>query len=344
MLYEDPPQFTQSTNHFNGARVQFKMDDPRIRYRNLESLFEFIKPQVIELIMANPNTKVGLSIIPWMIKRSGQDFIKQLKGLHSGSIYENFPGTNPETIFNAMCDVIREQLQRMENMEGSGWVLESIDRVILAFSKIPAIVGSSYRPLPMRLELKRKNGIDNINNSKDDDKYCSKYSVARAEFPPKEKPRQKDNVVTKKLREQTEKFDWTGMSFPIPLHEWDIFENLNQRSVMVLGYDDNEGKVIYIRHPNTRYEKTIQLFYYDNHYSTVRDMSALMYEDMQKNTYYFCPYCTYHHRNVNTVKTHKADCKAEKRTIEVMPEEGSVVEFEHWKEVVFKPFEVLADF
>ena len=101
----------------------------------------------------------------------------------------------------------------------------------------------------MRLELKRQNGIDNINNSKDDnDHYYSKYAVARAQFPPKEKPRQKDNVFTKKLREQAEKFDWTGMSFPTPLHEWDIFENLNKRSVMVLGYDDNENKIVYIRH------------------------------------------------------------------------------------------------
>ena len=115
-----------------------------------------------------------------MIKRSGTNFIKQLKGLNSGSIYENFPGTSPETIYNAMCDVIRGQLQRMENIEGSGWVLESIDRVILSFSKISAVVGSSYRPLPMRLELKRQNGIDNINNSRDDnDHYCSKYPRPR---------------------------------------------------------------------------------------------------------------------------------------------------------------------
>ena len=36
-------------------------------------------------------------------------------------------------------------------MEGSGWMLELFDHVMLAFSKIPAIVGSSYKPLPMEL-------------------------------------------------------------------------------------------------------------------------------------------------------------------------------------------------
>ena len=76
-----------------------------------------------------------------MIKRSGENFIRQLKGLHSGARFENFIGTNPETIFNAMWDIIRGQLQRMEDMEGSGWVLESINSVISSFSEIPAIVG-----------------------------------------------------------------------------------------------------------------------------------------------------------------------------------------------------------
>ena len=94
--------------------------DPRIRYRNLESLLDFIKPRVLELIRAHPNAKVGFSVSLWMIKRSGENFIRQLKGLHSGARFENFIGTNPETIFNAMCDIIRGQLQRMEDMEGSG--------------------------------------------------------------------------------------------------------------------------------------------------------------------------------------------------------------------------------
>lgn len=164
IIYEDPPQFNRLDNHFDGARIRYKLDDPRIRYRNLESLFEFVKRQVLDLIRANPNTKVGLSVNSWMIRRSGNNFVKQLKGLHSGARFENFTGTNPETIFNMMCDIIREQLHRLEDMEGSGWVLESIGSVIVSFSEIPAIVGSSYQPLPMELEARRKNGIDNIVN------------------------------------------------------------------------------------------------------------------------------------------------------------------------------------
>ena len=80
-----------------------------------------------------------------MIKRSGEGFIRQLKGLHSGTRFENFVGTNPETIFNAMCYIIREQLQRIEDKKGSGWVLESISSVIVSFLEIPVLVGSSCK-------------------------------------------------------------------------------------------------------------------------------------------------------------------------------------------------------
>ena len=62
-------------------------------------------------------------------------------------------------------------------MEGSGWMLESFDHVILAFSEIPAIVGSSYKPLPVELELRRENGIVNVKNIGDD--QCFKWAVTR---------------------------------------------------------------------------------------------------------------------------------------------------------------------
>lgn len=71
VFYEGPPQFRRLDDHFGGARIRFRLDDQRIKYRNLESLFYFIRSQVLDLIRTNPNTKVGLSVNRWMIKRSG---------------------------------------------------------------------------------------------------------------------------------------------------------------------------------------------------------------------------------------------------------------------------------
>ena len=130
-----------------------------------------------------------------------------------------------------------------------------------------------------------KNGINIINNS--DDRQCFKWQTTRAVFPPKEKPRQRINIVNEKLREQAEKLDWTGISFPTPFSEIDVFENLNKISVMVLGWDDNGKEVIYFRLSGVRHGRAVQLFHYDNHYSTVRNMSALM---RTENANHFCPY------------------------------------------------------
>ena len=165
--------------------------------------------------------------------------------MHSGTRFENFQGTNPEALFNAMLEVIREQFHRVESMEGSGWMLESIDHVILAFSEIPAIVGSSYKPLPMELEIRRESGIVNVNNSKNDDEQCFKWSVTRYLNPIAHK--REAEKLSQKLREHAEKLDWTGISFPTPLHELDIFENINKISVMAFGWDDDEKQVIYLR-------------------------------------------------------------------------------------------------
>ena len=340
ITYEQPPQFNLYGNHFGGARARYKLDDQRIKHRNLESLFEFIRPQVIELIRANRDTKVGLSVSPWMIRRSGNGFIRQLKGLHSGTKFENFQGTNPEALFDAMLEVVREQFHRVESMEGSGWMLESFDHVILAFSEIPAIVGSSYKPLPTELELRRENGIVNVKNLDDD--QCFKWSVARYLNPA---ARKRDaEKLTQKLKDQSEKLDWTCTSFPTPLHELDIFENMNKISVMVFGWDDDEKEVTYLRQPNTRHERNVQLFYYDGHYSAVKNMSALMRHSMHDHASFYCSYCTYHHRAADAVEPHKKECRAEKRTVEIMPDEGSVVQFGNVKDIEFKPFVIDADF
>ena len=100
---------------------------------------------------------------------------------------------------------------------------------------------------------------------------------------------------------------------------------------MVFGWDDDEKEVTYLRQPNTRHERNVQLFYYDGHYSAVKNMSALLRSKMGDNASHYCPYCTYHHRTAGAVERHKKDCRAEKRTIEIVPNEGSVVQFENVK-------------
>ena len=145
----------------------------------------------------------------------------------------------------------------------------------MTFAEISPVVGSSYKPLPKELEERRENGIDNIDNSKGGCQQCYKWSQTRNKFRPKKKPRKEKNVVTKKLRKQSEKLIWDGINYPTSLFEIDIFDNLNKISTVVLGWDEDKKRVIYLLLPKTKHKETSQLFYYDKHYSSVRSMSTL---------------------------------------------------------------------
>ena len=204
-----------------------------------------------------------------------------------------------------MWEVIYEQLHRLEDVEGSGWTLVSIDHVTMTFAEISPVVGSSYKSLPKELEERRENGIDNIDNRNGDDKQCYKWAQTRSKFWLKKKPRKEKTVVTKKLRKQSEKLNWDGINFPTAFSEIDIFDNLNKISTMVLGWDEDDKRVIYLRLPERKYKETSQLFYYDNHYSSVRNMSKLMRPYFDDNASHFCPYCTFRHRNSDAVEKHE---------------------------------------
>ena len=101
---------------------------------------------------------------------------------------------------------------------------------------------------------------------------------------------------------------------------------------------------MYLRLPNAKHTKTVQLFYYDEHYSTVKNMCTLMRPYLHDHASHYCPHCMYHHRTAGAVERRKEIGKSEKRTIEVLPDKGSTVKFDHWTEIVFKPFEISADF
>ena len=344
ILDENLPEFQQIEDHFDGVKITYKLEDPRIKYHNVPSLFDYLKPQILEMIRTHPNTKIGLSLHVWMLKRTGKELRKEKKGLHSGARFENYEGTNPENIFNTLREIIYEQLQRLEDVEGSGWALVSIDHVLMSFVKISPIVGSSYKPLPKELGERRENGIDNIDNSKGGCQQCFKWAETRSRFPPKKKPEKRRNIVTEQLRNQSENLNWDGIHFPTPLHEIDIFDNLNETSTMVLGWDDNKKRVIYLRLPKKKFKRTSQLFYHDKHYDSVRDLSKLMRPYFHDNAGHFCHYCTFWNRSETVVKSHMEMCQMDKITVEKLPEPGTFVEFQHHHEKEFKPFVIMADF
>jgi hypothetical protein len=74
---------------------------------------------------------------------------------------------------------------------------------------------------------------------------CFKWAVTRALNPVGDNPHR----ITKELREQSKKYDWSGISFPTKVKDIHIWEknNNNKFSINVFGYDEDTKKVYNIK-------------------------------------------------------------------------------------------------
>ena len=102
------------------------------------------------------------------------------------------------------------------------------------------LTGKSYIPLPDTLSAKK--AVINLQN---DDDQCFKWCIARALNSVEDHPER----ITPNLREQAEKLDWSGISFPVSVSEHIInrVERNNNIRIHVVGYDsDNDVYPLHI--------------------------------------------------------------------------------------------------
>ena len=87
---------------------------------------------------------------------------------------------------------------------------------------------------------------------KNDDDQCFKWSVTRSLNPVDVHPER----ITKELKDQSERLDWSGLKFPVKLDQIVIFEKFNpQISINVFGFED---RVVYpLRLSKSKNEQTV---------------------------------------------------------------------------------------
>ena len=116
---------------------------------------------------------------------------------------------------------------------------------------------------------------------KNNDDQCFKWSVVRA-LNPVEKNSER---ITKELKDQSERLDWTGLKFPVDLKQIIIFEKLNpQISINVFGF---ESDVYPLRLSKSESEQTINLLLISDgekqHYCLIKSLSRLLSSQMSKH-------------------------------------------------------------
>ena len=137
-------------------------------------------------------------------------------------------GTDESAVYDGSVQTIEERIQNF-NQRGSNWRFERVLSLDIHFTDFIPLRGSTFIPLPKKIRDKKA-----VINMKNDDDQCFKWSVTRARHLVDVHPER----ITKELKDQSERLDWSGLKFPVDLKQIIIFEKLNpQISINVFGFE-----------------------------------------------------------------------------------------------------------
>ena len=308
-----------------------------------------VKPKVLNLIKSKGSIKVKLILTVRFTKENPS----------TGNIDINIwyfatdpviitEATDLSDLYNTMTSRIFELIQNYNN-RGSGWQFDRVEHLDININPYNPLSASSYIPLPKKLA--DKNAIINVKNEIDNE--CFKWAVTSAVFPAKEHGER----LSKQMRKDSEKFDWSGIEFPVSLKQIDKFENNNNYAINVFGY---EYAVVYpLRISEKKNEKVINLLLIaneeTNHYCWIKNMSRLLSSEINNHQHkrHFCYRCLNSFISVKSLDKHKEYCQNNEAVKIEMPmfkdDEGKFlgpkyIYFKNFYKKQRVPFVVYADF
>ena len=262
-----------------------------------------VKPRVIDLIKSKGSIKVKLILTVRFTKENPATGNIDINVYSFASKMEIVTeSTDISVLYDQMVDKIFELIQNFNN-RGSGWQFDRIEHLDININPYNPLSASSYIKLPGKLYEKK--AIINVKNENDNE--CFKWAVTSAVFP-KEKNAER---LSKQMREDSEKFDWTGIEFPVSLKQIDKFENQNSYAINVFGY---EG-VVYPLRLSKKNEQVINLLLIadeeTNHFCWIKNMSRLLSSEINNHQHkrHFCYRCLNSFILVKSLDKHTEYCQ-----------------------------------
>ena len=269
-------------------------------------------------------------------------------------IYSDFNGrskthtvtTQLGDTYEVMRDKMLESLAKYQK-EGSGWQLYSIVGLDISIVKFKPLSGSGYSKLPPTIAKKKA-----VINIKNEDDQCFKWAITRALNPTDKNP----DRITKELREQSEKLNWDGITFPVKIKDISVWEKNNETKVNVFGYDEDSRKLYAIKisdqHTSVvvdeeKDKKFVNLYLHDdNHYCAIKNLGRLVSSQMSNHQHkkYFCLNCMNGFGSEKTLTKHQVFCLERKPQVEIFPNPGDTTKFKNYERLHDMPFTVYADF
>ena len=333
------PKFriTESASALMRFARQFRIEGiPRHAPREF---LQKVKTEVLKLMRANRRTRVRMILNCEMTREELFSESTQILNSHFNSdTVENLEGTDELIVYDGSIQTIEEIIQNF-NQRGSNWRFERVLSLDVHFTDFIPLRGSTFLPLPKKIATKKA-----VINMKNDDDQCFKWSVTRA-LHPVEKNSER---ITKILKYQSERLDWSGLKFPVKLNQIIIFEKLNpQISINVFGC---EGVVYPLQLSKTKRTQIVNLLLISDgekqHYCLIKSLSRLLSSQVTKDnhTKSFCLNCLNHFPNEEKLKIHEEYCLKNQAIKIEMPEKGSFISFIHHNRSIKVPFVVYADF
>ena len=311
---------------------------------------QIAKPYVINIMASNRNIKTKLYLNCYMIRTDSDGFtvIKKF-AFHSVGQKIITEATDVNEIYGEMLDEIEEEIQKVEQAEGSGWVFLEVENLTLHTDIWDPIKASSYIDLPK--ELKNKNAIINMKNE-DNDK-CFLWCVLRALNPKDDNPQR----IDKDLKSKENTLNMEGIAYPVSLKDINRFEKQNPNiSISVLGYSKEEriyplriSKFTKVKKEDERKHNIVLLLIKDgdnSHYCYVKNESALLTSQVNnhKSKIYFCLNCLNGYDEPEKLEKHKEYCGEEESIKINMPPPDTYIKFKNYLYSERAPFTIYADF
>ena len=267
--------------------------------------------------------------------------------------HEVYEGTNLEDLLQFIYREFTYNIGEYQR-NGSGWVVKDLlqlDTTVLEFDPLRA---SGNAVLPKKVRDKKA-----CINVKSTDKRCFLWNIIAGIHPTSDK----HVYRVSNYKEHEDKFDVNGLEFPMPLNKIPKFEEMNNVSVSVYGYDDEKETVFPLRvsrkvstsegksldDAQLRCSRHVDLLMYANgeesHYALIKDFSRLLRSQVSKHrgAMHFCRFCLHGFTKKSLLDAHISDCSKHEPQRTVLPEEMTV-KFRGIKKQLTAPFVCYADF
>jgi hypothetical protein len=160
--------------------------------------------------------------------------------------YDTFPTSTKNKVVSIsdVDEIVNTLLSDLEHkiddtfidhgIEGSGWKVKQIKSLSIKVYKIKPSRGSSYIPTPSPYNNSRCGLINIQNDDEECFKWCMKYHQSQQE---------KHDDRLSKLKQVKDKFDYTGLSYPVSFEDIKIFENNNKVSIFIY-YIEEDNSIV----------------------------------------------------------------------------------------------------